>query len=415
MANDILTIDMVTAETQAIFHNMIAFSGQAYRGYDDRFGNNGAQIGDSIRIRNPARHKVRTTKALNVQDTDEDYVTLTLDQQAGVDTYFSTKELTLDINSFSEQILRPKISQLVSHVDHRGLQTAFQNMFWNVGTPGTSPATAAVLLDAGEKIDYWAAPRDGNRAVCVNPAANAKLVNGLKGLFHPGDTIAENYRQGVLNASQLGFRELAMTQNVATLTTGTGCDSAAPLVDTTTLAEGFTTLNIDGLDGATDTFKAGEKFTIANVYSINPETRESTGQLQQFVITADATAAGSQVELTISPAVYTNLASDTSKQTVYTTEASLAALDGNAITFAATTASTTYPQNIAMHRDAVCLGTADLEVPEGVHFAGRSEMDGISIRIVRQYDINNDNIPARIDCLHGWLVKRPEWGCVIWG
>ena len=415
MANDILTIDDITTEAQALLHNSIAFTGQVYRGYDDRFGVMGAQIGDTLRIRNPDRSTVRTTKTLNAQDFDEDYVTLELDQQAGVDCNFSTKELALDINSFSAQVLRPKIAQLASHVDHRGMTVAAKNIYSNVGTPGVTPSTAKVLLDAGVKMDWLATPRDGQRCVSVDPQANADLVNGLKGLFHPGDTISGNYREGTLNASQLGYRELAMTQNVYVLTTGTGCDSSAPLVDTTALAEGATTLHIDGLGGATDTFKAGEKFTIANVYSVNPETRQSTGQLQQFTITADATAAGSEVDLSISPAIHTNLASDVSKQTVYTTETSLAGLDGNAITFAATTASTTYPMNIAHHKDCVVLGTADLELPEGVHFAGRQTMDGISIRILRAYDVNNDNMPCRIDCLHGWLVKRPEYGCVIWG
>jgi hypothetical protein len=33
------------------------------------------------------------------------------------------------------------------------------------------------------------------------------------------------------------------------------------------------------------------------------------------------------------------------------------------------------------------------------------------MRIVRQYDINNDNIPCRLDVLYGYKTIRPELAC----
>jgi hypothetical protein len=74
-----------------------------------------------------------------------------------------------------------------------------------------------------------------------------------------------------------------------------------------------------------------------------------------------------------------------------------------------------YAQNLAYHADAFTLGTADLEIPQGVDFAARESYDGISMRIVRAYDVSSDNFICRIDVLGGWATLRPELACRILG
>ena len=241
------------------------------------------------------------------------------------------------------------------------------------------------------------------RYATVNPAANAGLVEGMKGLFNPVDTISRQFKNGMMGEGVLGYDEINMSQSVKQFTTGSRTNGA---VNGTLSTEGGTSIVIDGL-GAAGTVKAGEVFTVAGVYAVNPQTRESTGSLQQFVVTADVTAsAGGEATIAVSPAIYTS-------------SNALATVDSfpqnNAVVTFLGSASTAYPQNLVYHRDAITFATADLLLPQGVDMASRQVHNGISMRVVRQYDINNDRMPCRIDVLYGFGVIRPEMAVRLWG
>jgi hypothetical protein len=194
-----------------------------------------------------------------------------------------------------------------------------------------------------------------------------------------------------------------MSQSIKQHTTGTR--TGAHTVTTTVSTQGADTIAITGT--GTQTIKKGDVFTIANVYAVNPQTRESTGSLQQFVVTEDVTAAaGAYAAVKIAPKIYT------------ATQA-LATVDsfpqsGAAVTFLGS-ASTQYPQNLIYHRDAITFATADLVMPQGVDMASRQVHNGISLRVVRQYDINNDRMPCRVDVLYGYSVIRPQMAVRMWG
>jgi len=141
----------------------------------------------------------------------------------------------------------------------------------------------------------------------------------------------------------------------------------------------------------------GDIITIAGVFSVHPETKVSTGILQQFVIGSGATT----TSFPISPAIVA---------TGPTEDLSDRATEHPAITFAGT-ASTDYGQSMVYHEDAFTFATADLVMPQGVDFSAREVFDGISIRIVRQYDINNDKFPCRLDVLYGYKPLRPQLAC----
>jgi len=281
---------------------------------------------------------------------------------------------------------------------------AYKSIFNTVGTPGTTPATALVLLQAQQKLNESATPMSPRYAT-VNPAANAGLVNGMTGFFNPTGTISRQFKTGMMGEGVLGFDEMNMSQSIVNHTTGSRAGTI--LVNGAVSTQGQATISIDGLTGATDTVTAGDVFTIAGVNAVNPQTRLSTGSLQQFVVTAAQTASsGDMVNMAISPPMYT------AANALATIDAFPA--NNAAVTFVGT-ASTVYPQNLVYHKNAITLATADLLLPQGVDMASRQVHNGISMRIVRQYDINNDRMPCRVDVLYGFNTIRPPMACRIWG
>ena len=403
MANSILTIDMITRKALEILENNLVITRNVNRQYDDSFAVSGAKIGSTLRIRLPDRALVTDGAALQVQDDAEQSTTLTVSTQKHIGVNFTTAELTLQLDDFAERVLKPRISQLASSID-ADVANAYKAIFNTVGTPGVSPATALVLLQAQQKLNESAAGM-APRYATVNPAANAGLVNGLSGFFNPTDTISKQFKNGMMGTGVLGFDEINMSQSIKVHTTGSRAGTI--LVNGAVSTQGQSTISIDGLTGATDTVTVGDVFTIANVFAVNPQTRESTGSLQQFVVTAAQTGVSNALaNMAISPPIYT---STSALATVNSFPA-----DNAAVTFVGT-ASTAYPQNMIYHKDAITFATADLVLPTGVDMAARAVHNGISLRIIRDYDINNDRMPCRIDVLYGFSTIRPQMACRLWG
>ena len=403
MANSILTIDMITRKALEILENNLVITRNVNRQYDDSFAVSGAKIGSTLRIRLPDRALVTDGAALQVQDDAEQSTTLTVASQKHIGVNFTTAELTLQLDDFAERVLKPRISQLASSID-ADVANAYKAIFNTVGTPGVSPATALVLLQAQQKLNESAAGM-APRYATVNPAANAGLVNGLSGFFNPTTTISQQFKNGMMGTGVLGFDEINMSQSIKVHTTGSRAGTI--LVNGAVSTQGQSTISIDGLTGATDTVTVGDVFTIANVFAVNPQTRESTGSLQQFVVTAAQTGVSNALaNMAISPPIYT------STNALATVDSFPA--DNAAVTFVGT-ASTSYPQNLIYHKDAITFATADLVMPQGVDMAARANHNGISLRVVRQYDINNDRMPCRIDVLYGFSTIRPQMACRLWG
>ena len=398
MSNSILTIDMITRKALEILENSLVLTRTVNRQYDDSFAVEGAKIGSTLRIRLPDRALVTDGAALQVQDDNEQYTTLTVSSQKHIGVNFTTAELTMQLDDFAERVLKPRISQLASSID-ADVANSFKYIGNSVGTPGTTPATSLVLLQAQQKLNENAAVMQPRYAT-VNPAANAALIEGMKGLFNPVSAISKQFKNGMFGEGILGYDELNMSQSIKQFTTGSRTGTVT--VSTTVTAEGSTSIVLTGL-GST-TIKAGDVFTIGSVFAVNPQTRESTGSLYQFVALADVTAS-TTATVTV-PAMYS------ASQALATVDA--LPVSGAAVTFLGA-ASTQYPQNLIYHRDAITFATADLLLPQGVDMASRQVHNGISLRVVRQYDINNDRLPCRIDVLYGYSVIRPQMAVRLWG
>jgi len=393
---------MITRKCLEILENNLVITRNVNRQYDSSFAVEGAKIGSTLRIRLPDRALVTNGATLSAQDDEEQYTTLTVASQKHIGVQFTSQEMTMQLDDFADRVLKPRISQLASSVD-ADVANAYKTIGASVGTPGTTPASALVLLQAQQKLNEAAATMSPRYAT-VNPAANAALVNGLSGFFNPTDVISRQFKNGMMGENVVGFEEVNMSQSIKVHTCGSrtatgGTTSAAVTV------EGATTIAITGA-GASATVKAGDVFTVAGCNAVNPQTRESTGSLFQFVALADVTLNGSGAgNITVAP--------------MYSAAEALATVDalpgnGANVVFVGA-ASTAYPQNMVYHRDAIAFATADLLLPGGVDMASRAVHNGISLRVVRQYDINNDRMPCRVDVLYGYGTIRPQMACRLWG
>ena len=403
MSQSLLTIDMITNKALEILENNLVITRNVNRQYDSSFAVEGAKIGDTLRIRLPDRALVTDGAALGVQEVNEQQTTLTISSQKHIGVNFTSAEMALSLDDFADRILKPRVSQLAASID-ADVANSFKSIYQSVGTPGTTPATSLVLLQGNQKLNEAAAVMSP-RYVTVNPAANAALVEGMKGLFNPTSTISRQFKNGMMGEGILGYEEINMSQSIKVHTTGSASRSDTPIVKTT-LTNGATSLTLDNVTNG-NTLVPGDVFTIAGVYAVNPQTRESTGSLQQFVVQNTVTSASTEfVDVQFLPAVY---APDQALATV-----SKLPTASDVVTFLGA-AGTGYPQNLIYHKDAITFATADLLLPQGVDMASRKVHNGISMRIVRQYDINNDRLPCRIDVLYGYAAIRPVTAVRLWG
>jgi hypothetical protein len=408
MANTILTSDEIVLRALDVLHNKLVFIRNIDKQHDDTFGEVGTygKKGVSLRIRKPAQVAVTTGAAIGSQDYTQEQATLTVGTRQHVPLIFSTQELSTDINDFDRDTITPSVNKLASIVDLTTFKAAYKRVYNRVGTPGTTPAGAQVILDGGAKLDDYAAPMDDLRYATVNPLANARLVNGLKGLFQDSKQIADQYKLGRMGHA-LGFT-FDRTQNVPNHTVGLWSTGSTGVMNGAT-ASGATSLVTDGWAVSTAILKEGDIITITSgtaVNGVNPETKETLGTLQQFVVTADVSSDGSgDATIPISPAIITSGA----QQTV------TAVPDDGATITVAGTESTIYPVNLLYHQDFATFATASLILPNDVDMGARKVMDGISMRYLRQYTASDDNMNSRLDVFYGSLVQRAELAVGVWG
>jgi hypothetical protein len=402
MANALLTIDQITKEALVVLENSLTFTKGVTRKYDSSFAQEGAKIGDTLRIRKPPRFTVRSGATLTTQDVTETSVSLQLSNQKGVDLSLTSKELTLQIDDFSERILRPAIAAIANQIDYDGL-ALYKDVANTVGTPATPPTALSTFLNAKVKMADDATPMDGLISAVVGAQVEANLVDAAKGLFHADSELERQYKEGTMG--KFGGMKFSMDQNVNTHTVGPL--GGTPLVNGA--SQSGASLITDGWTAAAASrVKQGDVFTIANVFHVNPQSRVSTGVLQQFVVTADGSSDGSgNLTLAISPSIVASGATQT---------VNAAPADNAALTFLGA-ASAVSPQHLVYHRDAFVLGCADLVLPGGVDMAARvsSEKLGLSIRLVRAYSISDDTFPLRMDVLYGWKTVYPQLACRVAG
>lgn len=389
MANTLLTPDIITREALRILHQKLTFVGNINRAYDDSFANEGAKIGDALRIRLPNQYVVRTGATMSAQNTVETQVTLVVATQKGVDLDFTDKDLALDLDDFSKRILDPAMSVLAAAVESDALTNMTKDVFNVIDSDG-SALSFKDLTDGGALLSDNLAPLDQRTALLSN-TSQSTIVDALKGLFQDTQQISDQYLEGMMGRTA-GFNffsssHVALHQTgSAAKTTGYTVDGAAQTGSTIVIQTGTTT------------FLIGDVVTFAGVNRVHPETKVDSGVLQQFVVTADSGA--SATALAISPALDSG---STGSQNVSASPGDVAL-----IVKVGAGANETMTSDLVYHKDAFTLATADLILPTDVDFGSRQVFDGISMRIVRQFQIAGGTWPTRLDVCYGFKTIRAQ-------
>ena len=391
--NTLLTISMITHEGMRLLKNALGFTSRIRRDLDSSFAVKGAKIGDTLNIRKPPRYVGRFGNNLQIEDTTETSVPLKLDQLFGVDVAFGSVERTLSLDAYSERVLKPKIATIANKVDSLGLKL-YKKVANAVGTPGTVPSAFSTYLDAGVFLDDEAAPQDDMRYMALSPRMQGTIVASALGYFNPQSDITRQYRKG--HIKEFGGFEFFMDQNVSSHTVGTY--AGTPLVNGAN--QSGSSLITDGWSSGASALNEGDVFTVANVYAVNPQNRESTGQLRRFVVTEGVSDSSGAMTIPIWPAITVSGA--------FQTVDSLPA-DNAPITVHGAT-GTTHRVGLGFHRDFAVLGCADLEEVRGVHECARvsDEDTGLSMRSITFYDGNVNRLVTRTEILFGWAILYPE-------
>lgn len=403
MANTIITPTLIANEALMQLENNIVMSKLVHREYKSDFS--GGQ-GSSVSVRKPVKFVASDGATRVNQDVQEASTTFTVDKRKHVSWKFSTSDLTLSIEEYSDRYIQPAMIALANQMDS-DLIALYKGIFQNVGTAGTTPSAFTDFGAAAVRLDDAACPSE-KRNLVLNPAGNLKAADLLKGLYNP--ELVKGAIRGRSVGMLAGF-DTYMDQNVARHTKGTW--GTTPLIDNGTLSVTYAnaahtygstsmTIHVDGLTATTGTVLKGDKFTIAGVYAVNPVSKAALSYLQEFVVQADVTADGTgDADVIISPAIITS----GPFQTV-----SAAPVNDAAITVIAS-----HTANLAFHKNAFGLVTVPLELPDGAAFKARQAANGLSVRVVKDYDIDADEDIIRIDILYGVKTLYPELACVLLG
>lgn len=400
MANTLLTPDQITREALRVLHQKCNFVGKMNRNYDDSFANEGAKIGDSLRIRRPVEYTTSTGATISTgtgADSTEQNFTLTVSTQRHIPLRFTSKELTLDIDDFSDRFIEPAMARMAAGIENDAFSMIDE--VYNYVDGGTSVAMADVLSARKHLVDNLAGP--GPYCGLLDTQANADLVDALKGLFQDSTKIAKQYRDGMIGIT--GGYELYENTLIPNHTTGAEGGLSNYLVNGASQTSSDAKSMSLTVDTGTNDIHKGDVFTIANVNRVHPESKTDTGEAQMFVVIGGDTDTGTATSITIAPGIVDS----GPRQNVDSAPANDAAL-----TFKGS-ASTAYKRSVFFQEDAFTFATAPLIMPKGLDFASRQAYDGISMRILRDYAITKDVVYTRCDVLYGYQTLYRQLAAVI--
>jgi hypothetical protein len=413
LSNLILTNQEISFKNLMLLENSVSFTKKVVRRYDDKFGRSGAKIGYTINIRKPARSVSTAGQGIQLQDYIERSVPLTLNKQYQQACAFTSSDLSLSLDDFANRVTKPKIAQIANDIDYDGLQQ-FLFVPAEVGTPGTVPNVldtyqnaSQILADEGFPIDS-----EDDISVHISPKMMRTIFPQLQGLINNGSVpvgFLRNLAKGeggnddfvkgkVTTAAGI---EWFRTQNAPTFTTGT--QGGTPVVNGAN--QTGSSIATSGWSNSTNVLNAGDILFFAGVHRINPLTRQSTGDLRTFVVTASVTSNGSgQANVPVACVDGDGITLAGPYQTV-----DVAPANSAAITVSGTSAVQS-ARGVLFHPEAFTFGCADLEMYENQHMmemAADKEL-GLAIRMWGQPDINTDRLLLRLDVLGGWLTQYPQ-------
>ena len=396
MANTTLTADIIAKEAVRVLDNELVMAKKVFRGYENEYSKkiNGYEVGETISVRRPTDFTVRDGATMDVQDVVEGKTTITVDKRKGVDFAFTSQDLTLNISELSERVIKPAMIQLANQVD-LDLHLLYKDVPNWVGTPGNTINSFADFAKAPERMDELAIPQDSRCAV-LSPADNWGLVGSQTSLY-TDSIVKPAYRNGT--TGMIGGIDVYQTQNVQTHLTGsdvTGTVGASITTSTISYADVKDT-NQQTITTADVSLNVGDTFSIADVYDVNPVTKQALPFQKQFTVVSYSSNSA-----VISPAmVWTGAFQNVAVSSGVTD------LNGKAIT-STQTAAGSYRQNMVFHKNAFALVSVPLVAPPGAVDVSRKTYKGTSVRVIPVYDGINDKSAWRLDMLYGVKTIDPR-------
>ena len=410
MANVLINPSIIAKEALFQLENNLVMGDKVHREYKNEF----VKIGNTVTIRRPTQFKATTGATRSNQDVHEPTTTILIDQRKHVSWTFSAQDLTLTIEEYSERYIKPAMIVLSSEVDLALCNKGVESFFNQVGTPGTTPANFSDLGDVAQRMDELAIPDDMQRCLVLNPAARWSIADGLKAVFNAeitGDVVRRGRLGEVANFQIYGDQNIK-AQQVGDFS-GTPLLTATAITNTNLAGGGNITsaMEIDGMTGSvTSALRKGDILTFGNCFAVNPVSKVTTGVLKEFVVTADANTTAGVVTALVYPSLNDGLTASTAAFQNCT-----ALPISNAVVTIAGVADTTYPQNLAFHKNALALVMVPIELPDSAVFKARADWRGYSIRVVKAYDIDEDEEIIRLDILYGVRDIYPELGVRLVG
>ncbi len=399
MPNTLLTIDMITREALRLAHEKASFIGTINRQFDDSFGDSGAKIGDTLRIRYPSMYTRRTgSRVMDVQDSVQISTALTVATQDGVDMRFNSREMALDLDEFSQIHLEPAMATLISNIDADTIRGCTVSTFNHAGTGGSAISSLTVPGAGRTRLNQNLAPK-GERRVQFDSGVMASIVGGVAAYFNPSNAISEQYREGLI--ARTAMADYYENERVWSMGNATSVTMSTAKMNGYVSTNGQTSLNITTFTGPALT--VGQKFTLANIFDVHPETKQTYAQLKQFTVVSSVNVS----TYLVAPAIFITGARQNVAGVGTTTST-------QALTFAGAPNST-YALGLMYHKDAFTFATAALPLMGASEKCVRKTVDGISLRVWQDSDIRNDELLTRIDILYGYAAIRAEWACALIG
>lgn len=411
MANALLTSQVLTFEPLMILENELHLVPNFYRDADKEFGKNGNKIGDTLLQRKPSRFGGRDGQAYQPEALTDTQVPIVINQQSGVDFQWGSVERKLSLDDLSDRYLRPAAISIANKLDLRAAATAYQNTANNVGTAGTVPGLGGsdsfyIYSLANQLLTQMGFKRGTKRTNVMTAAMEVGWNTYSKAFFNPTGKLTAEWDSGQIS-NALG-QKMFVDENIPRHTIGAlGGTPAVSGANQT-----GSSVNVSGLSASIANWGLiGDVITFAGVFAVNPQSRQSTGSLQQFVLQANASSdGGGLATLSVSPAIVAS--GQYQNVTGSPADGALISVFGVAAAGQGALAGVTTPQGLIFTPQAYCFASIRLDKPDGVDTSMETTAPGtgISLRFVRQYIGATDQWINRYDVAYGISPMYTEGG-----
>ena len=376
MPNSFVTVKEIARQALPRLIENLVFPNLIHRDYSADFV---PGKGATIQVKKPVilqANEFDASQGTQAQDVKEQSVDVTLDKLADVSVEFGAIESATNVDDLNRLFVEPAAVALAEKINSDGL-ALYADIAQAVGTPGTTPNSLAAFADAAKVLNESKVPTTERFGVW-NPAANAAfqqlpaLVNAEKS----GTTEA-------LRAGSIGrvfgidnFMAQGVKSHTAGALTagGTGATGLKVKTAVTTGNEVVLESNASASGTLTGSVKAGDILTIDG---------------KTYAAIADATAASNKITVKLD------------RNIVVAADAA-ASLAGSAA------------ENLVFHRNAFAFVTRPLTVPAGVE-AYVTSYNGITLRVVRGYDMAHKKDMLSMDVLYGFKTMYPELAVRVQG